>query len=42
MHRKISPLKKAGDAILLDTSDMDIRQVVDRIKEIYERVCKNG
>lgn len=42
MHRKISPLKKAEDAILLDTSDMDIRQVVDRIKEIYERVCKNG
>lgn len=33
-HRKISPLKKAADAIEVDTSDMTIEQVVDRALEI--------
>lgn len=30
-HREISPLKQADDAILLDSSDMTIDQVVDKI-----------
>ena len=30
MTRKISPLKQAEDAVLLDTSDMDIEQVVEK------------
>ncbi len=30
-HREISPLKQAEDAILLDSSDMTIDQVVDKI-----------
>lgn len=30
-HRKISPLKKASDAIEVDTTNMTIDQVVDRI-----------
>ena len=34
MHREISPLKKADDAVLLDTSDMDIAQVVSAIETI--------
>lgn len=34
MHREISPLKQAGDAVLLDTSDMNIEQVVTAIEEI--------
>ncbi len=34
MHRAIAPLKKAEDAILLDTSDMTIPQVVSRIREL--------
>lgn len=29
--RKISPLKMSGDAILIDTTDMDINDVVNRI-----------
>lgn len=41
MHRAISPLKRADDALLIDTSDMSICQVVDKLKTIYgER--KNG
>lgn len=35
MHRKISPLMQAEDAVMIDTSDMSIRQVVDRIKGLY-------
>ena len=31
MHRAIAPLKQATDAVLLDTSDLDIPGVVDRI-----------
>lgn len=30
-HRDISPLKCADDAVLLDSSDMDLAQVVERI-----------
>lgn len=33
-HRKISPLKQAWDAILVDTSMMGIDEVVDKIIEI--------
>lgn len=36
MHRDISPLKQAEDAILVDTSDMTIEEVVDRIIEIAD------
>ena len=34
MHREISPLKQAEDAVLVDSSDMTIEQVVERIVEI--------
>ena len=40
MHREISPLRQADDAILLDTSDMDITMVVNAIKNIYEESLK--
>lgn len=37
-HRKISPLKKASDAIKIDTTNMTIDQVVDTIlKKIKEK-----
>lgn len=36
MTREISPLKQAEDAILLDTSDMDIEEVVAAIMKICE------
>lgn len=34
MNREISPLKQAKDAVLLDTSHMDIEEVIDAILEI--------
>ena len=35
-NRPIAPLKQADDAVLVDTSDMSIEQVVDRIMEIAD------
>ena len=35
MTREIAPLRQAQDAVYLDTSDMDIPQVIDRIIELY-------
>lgn len=34
MNREISPLRQAEDAVLLDSSDMSIDEVVDKMKEI--------
>lgn len=36
MHREISPLRKADDAVLVDTSDMGIKEVINTIKKIIE------
>ncbi len=36
MNRETSPLKQAEDAVLVDTSDLDIDQVVEIIRGIYE------
>jgi len=36
MTRAISPLKQADDAVLLDTSELTIDEVTDRILSIYE------
>jgi len=36
MHREISPLKQAEDAILVDTSDMNIEEVVAKLTQIIE------
>lgn len=36
MNREISPLKQADDAVLVDTSDMSIDEVVDFIKKIIK------
>lgn len=36
IHRDFAPLKQAGDAILLDTSDLSIEEVVNSI----ENICK--
>ena len=37
MHREISPLKQAEDAVLVDTSDMNIEQVIDTIEAIVDK-----
>lgn len=36
MNRKISPLVQAEDAVLVDSSDMDIEQVVETIKKLVD------
>lgn len=40
MHRDISPLRQAEDAILLDSSDMNIEEVTDAIMNIYKTTAK--
>lgn len=35
-ERAISPLRQADDAILLDTSDMDIQQVTEKIMQLVQ------
>lgn len=39
MERKIAPLKQAEDALLLDSSDMTIQEVVDKIVVLYHENC---
>lgn len=42
MHREHSPLKQAEDAILVDSSDMTIEEVIDAIIEIARRKGLNA
>ena len=37
MHRETSPLKQAEDAVLLDSSDLDIDGVVEEMKKIIKK-----
>lgn len=37
MHREVSPLRQAEDAVLVDSSDMAPRQVIERILELCRR-----
>lgn len=36
MHREVSPLKQAEDAIVVDTSQMNIEQAAKAIKDLFE------
>ena len=40
MHRETAPLRQAEDAVLVDSSDMTIDQVVEKIKELAASVRK--
>ncbi|GEN47310.1 (d)CMP kinase [Ligilactobacillus pobuzihii] len=40
-HREISPLTQASDAILLDTTSLNITEVVEKILEFIEEYEKN-
>ncbi len=40
MERELSPLVQAADAILLDTTELSVAQVVDAIEKICERAIK--
>lgn len=37
MHRETSPLKQAEDAVLVDSSELTIDEVVTAIREIYQK-----
>jgi len=39
-HRKISPLKQAKDAILIDSSEMTLDEVVGKVMELVEEKIK--
>lgn len=41
MEREVAPLKKADDAIEIDSTNMSIEEVVDKIVEIYYNKCDN-
>ena len=38
MHRETSPLRQAEDAVLVDSSEMNIDEVVDAIYQVYSEV----
>ena len=38
MHRETSPLRQAEDAVLVDSSEMNIDEVVDAIYQVYVKV----
>ena len=42
MHRKISPLKEADEAIEIDTSDLSLEEVVDKVMELVIQKQKEG
>lgn len=42
LSREIAPLKQAEDAIYIDSSDMTIDEVVDKIIKIIQEKCKDG
>ena len=37
-HRAIAPLKAAPDAVIIDSSDMNLKEVTEKIKELAEGV----
>lgn len=41
MNREVSPLKKAQDAILIDSSNMTIDDVTNNILELFTKKCLN-
>ena len=40
MHREISPLRQAKDAVLVDSSDMSVEEVVKTILELVKNAEK--
>ncbi len=40
MHRELSPLKQAEDAVLVDSSDLSIEQVADAIIQLCDKGAK--
>lgn len=42
MHREIAPLRQAEDAVLLDTSDMTLQEVLNELHELVEDAGAKG
>lgn len=40
MNRAVAPLRQADDAVLVDSSDMSIEEVVDVISALYREKCR--
>ncbi|PLX75863.1 MAG: hypothetical protein C0614_10670, partial [Desulfuromonas sp.] len=40
--REVSPLRQADDALVVDTSDLDISQVLDRVLNMVRSVAREG
>ena len=40
MNREVAPLRQAEDAVLVDSSDMNIDEVVEAIRKIYQERCQ--
>ena len=38
MNREVSPLKKADDAVELDTSNLTIQEAVDKVLEMIQNI----
>ena len=41
MNREEAPLKQAEDAVLLDSSDMTVEEVIGAMMDLYENKVKN-
>ena len=42
MHRELSPLRQADDAVLLDTSKMTLQEVLDELESMVEDAGSKG
>ena len=42
MHRKMSPLRQADDAVYLDSSDMTADEVVEKVLAFHEQIVRNN
>ncbi|MDE7312748.1 MAG: (d)CMP kinase [Eubacterium sp.] len=42
MNREIAPLKQAWDAVLVDSSDLSIDEVLAVLRDIYEKAVEKG
>lgn len=40
-HREVSPLKQAEDAILIDTTELTVQEVIDKIKALIKRFAED-
>ena len=42
MEREISPLRQAEDAVLVDSSEMNIQEVKEEILRLYREKIREG